>query len=298
MGIGRIFGANGAPAYDESDGGFQFTRCTSRRTTRAQPEPEPIPEEPAKPAPARRNKKSLAPPEPEQAEPHRRRRSARLSGDAEQIEAKSLPKPTKKSAPTERKKKGATPAPEPEPAADKNAPAGVQTTKPNDLNVAKKRDGTKIMLPFADTPVITRNKEMRKGNKDGHRRSSTGLRGRRASSLIDSGMSNGEFCMKRRPTKSFGQVALNFPLLTVSSFTAFRSRSSRFLQIYRTKSPRTAADEAASDMVRFKSITREAIRQRQGRERDHGWQVLTDLWFEPNTANRTCSTGNSARADR
>jgi kinetochore protein Mis13/DSN1 len=49
------------------------------------------------------------------------------------------------------------------------------------------------MLPFADTPVITRNKEMRKGgNKDGSRRSSTGLRGRRASSLIDSGQSNGE----------------------------------------------------------------------------------------------------------
>jgi hypothetical protein len=58
--------------------------------------------------------------------------------------------------------------------------------------VAKRRE-TKIMLPFADTPVITRNKEMRKASKDGHRRSSTGLRGRRASSLIDSGMSNGEW---------------------------------------------------------------------------------------------------------
>jgi kinetochore protein Mis13/DSN1 len=51
------------------------------------------------------------------------------------------------------------------------------------------------MMRFADTPVITRNKEMRKGNKDGHRRSSTGLRGRRASSLIDSGMSNGEWAV-------------------------------------------------------------------------------------------------------
>lgn len=41
----------------------------------------------------------------------------------------------------------------------------------------------KIMLPFADTPVILRNKDRR-------RRSNTGLRGRRASSLIDSGLSN------------------------------------------------------------------------------------------------------------
>jgi kinetochore protein Mis13/DSN1 len=70
----------------------------------------------------------------------------------------------------------------------------VKTPTQNELHVAKKRNGgaTKIMLPFADTPVITRNKEMRKASKDGHRRSSTGLRGRRASSLIDSGMSNGE----------------------------------------------------------------------------------------------------------
>jgi kinetochore protein Mis13/DSN1 len=53
-------------------------------------------------------------------------------------------------------------------------------------------EGTKIALPFADTPVIRRNKEMRleKGRK-GQRRSSLGLRGRRASSLIESGASNG-----------------------------------------------------------------------------------------------------------
>ncbi|KAF7540389.1 hypothetical protein G7Z17_g12213 [Cylindrodendrum hubeiense] len=44
----------------------------------------------------------------------------------------------------------------------------------------------KIALPMSDTPVINRNKEMRKkGN--GSRRSSLGMRGRRASSLIDSG---------------------------------------------------------------------------------------------------------------
>jgi len=51
-------------------------------------------------------------------------------------------------------------------------------------------DATKIALPFADTPVIRRNKEMRKTNNA--RRSSLGLRGRRASSLIDTGKSNGK----------------------------------------------------------------------------------------------------------
>lgn len=50
-------------------------------------------------------------------------------------------------------------------------------------------DATKIALPFADTPRIQRNKDMRKTNAA--RRSSLGLRGRRASSLIDTGRSTG-----------------------------------------------------------------------------------------------------------
>jgi kinetochore protein Mis13/DSN1 len=46
----------------------------------------------------------------------------------------------------------------------------------------------KIALPMSDTPIINRNKEMRKkGNTN--RRSSLGSRGRRASSLIDNGQS-------------------------------------------------------------------------------------------------------------
>jgi len=49
-----------------------------------------------------------------------------------------------------------------------------------------KTKGKKIALPFADTPVINRNKEMRK-QTGGGRRSSLGMRGRRASSLIESG---------------------------------------------------------------------------------------------------------------
>lgn len=54
--------------------------------------------------------------------------------------------------------------------------------------------GTTIALPFADTPVMKRNKEMRAAggrNSSQNRRSSSGTRGRRASLLIDSGTSNG-----------------------------------------------------------------------------------------------------------
>ncbi|KAK4121020.1 hypothetical protein N657DRAFT_665756 [Parathielavia appendiculata] len=47
-----------------------------------------------------------------------------------------------------------------------------------------------IALPFSDTPIINRNKEFRKkGAASGSRRSSLGIRGRRASSLIDNGHS-------------------------------------------------------------------------------------------------------------
>lgn len=47
-----------------------------------------------------------------------------------------------------------------------------------------------IALPFSDTPIINRNKEFRKkGGAAGGRRSSLGMRGRRASSLIDNGQS-------------------------------------------------------------------------------------------------------------
>jgi kinetochore protein Mis13/DSN1 len=200
-------------AYDEDDDGFQFSRRTSRRTTKAQtaPAPEPIPEEPPtksarsqEPLPAkataRRKKPAIAAVDSESTITQVRRRSTRLSGDREQLEVRpktsepSNTKRTKKSVPVEReKKKQITPVPETR-AEQSTAFQGAKTPTQNELTVAKKRDpnAQRIMLPFADTPVITRNKEMRKGSKDGHRRSSTGLRGRRASSLIDSGMSNGK----------------------------------------------------------------------------------------------------------
>lgn len=56
-----------------------------------------------------------------------------------------------------------------------------------------------ISLAFADTPIIRRNREMRKASKDGHRRSSAGMRGKRASSVIDEGRGHGESTISRPP---------------------------------------------------------------------------------------------------
>ncbi|KAK2848540.1 hypothetical protein FQN49_005625 [Arthroderma sp. PD_2] len=68
----------------------------------------------------------------------------------------------------------------------------IQSSPENSRNA-----GTKIALPFADTPVIQRNKDMRKEkSRKGQRRSSLSLRGRRASSLIDSGTSNGAISLE------------------------------------------------------------------------------------------------------
>lgn len=48
-------------------------------------------------------------------------------------------------------------------------------------------ESKKSALPISDTPIINRNKDMRKKGRKGNRRSSLGSRGRRASSLIESG---------------------------------------------------------------------------------------------------------------
>jgi kinetochore protein Mis13/DSN1 len=61
----------------------------------------------------------------------------------------------------------------------------------------EKSKSTMISLPFSDTPIINRNKELRKkGNAT--RRSSMGMRGRRASSLIE----NGHSAMPHREVES------------------------------------------------------------------------------------------------
>lgn len=213
-----------AAAYDEDDDGFTFSRTRSKKITKktavAEPEPAP-PASPAKVAKttsktakaveeqthadqsakstARRTRKSavaaIAPAvADEMGAAPKRRRSARLSGGSNDTHM------------LQQQQQVATPAPEKPKRARKSTLHKDNTKTPrkdDDDGVAMvggeadkaeadqpSREGTKIALPFADTPIIKRNKEMRKGGGGGHRRSSTGLRGRRASSLIDSGTSN------------------------------------------------------------------------------------------------------------
>ncbi|KAK8170615.1 Mis12-Mtw1 protein family-domain-containing protein [Phyllosticta citribraziliensis] len=205
-------------SYEEEDDGFTFSRGRSWKTAkkpttapvREEPEPEPAPPKatnaakpaPAKPAPSEPAKKSkttkkslaaIAPAVADEIEPGpKRRRSARLSGDnvapnqphPVATPAAEKPKRTRKSA----VEKGAqTPKSRTE---DEEGLALVGENGAQPQSDQPSREGTKIALPFADTPIIKRNKELRKGGGSGHRRSSTGLRGRRASSLIDSGTSN------------------------------------------------------------------------------------------------------------
>lgn len=175
-------------AYDEEDNGFQFSRAKSKRTKAKAQTP------PAEPAPApvvdqseanqsttvkKKRKKYSFSDVKELDAPRMTRRSARLSGDKEQLGPSSA-QPQQQPSSTQLE----------EPSKPANN-AGVQRNA--EWNTPQSRKPKKIALPFADTPIIRRNKEMRnKGSESSHRRSSTGMRGRRASSLIDSGASNGE----------------------------------------------------------------------------------------------------------
>ncbi len=164
-------------AYDEEDNGFLFKRTRSK-----QPQPKPAiesepPPLPSEPAQAKRRRKTFLSPDVSQQP----RRSKRLSGD----------KVPDLSTPAQLKiKRRETIVP--------SKPAEKSSTSPQlideSMSVERTRKGTKIALPFADTPVQNRNKQMREkaASKQKNRRSSSGIRGRRASSLLDSGTSNGK----------------------------------------------------------------------------------------------------------
>ncbi|OJD30606.1 mis12-mtw1 family protein [Diplodia corticola] len=209
-----------AAAYDEDDDGFTFSRARPKKSAAkktGEPEPEPAEAPPPKKAKtskpveeqqspaeepikstARKTRKSavaaIAPAVADEVAP-KRRRSARLSAAGTEAQPQqqqtSTPAPekakrTRKS--TAHRDRAQTPKQDND---DGVALVGGQAGEQAESDQPS-REGTKIALPFADTPIIKRNKEMRKGGGGGGpRRSSTGLRGRRASSLIDSGTSNG-----------------------------------------------------------------------------------------------------------
>ncbi|PGH18365.1 hypothetical protein AJ79_00431 [Helicocarpus griseus UAMH5409] len=217
-GSGSVNGWGGkrkAAEYDEDVEGFQFTRASAPKKSKPAIDENTIPQPPtedgdthhqpvrkkgrppkATEAPRaassetpngklparsqRRTSKRLA--EEEQTVPvaEKRSRSRRISSDTEPAPI-TIPKKRgpAKTQDSQQQQQRAPQRWEPE-------DEGAAATPP-----AAETNTQKIALPFADTPVMRRNKEMRKEkSQKGQRRSSLGMRGRRASSLIESGASN------------------------------------------------------------------------------------------------------------
>ena len=184
--------------YDEEDDGFAFTRTRSKRAKAAAEPSEPTIQEKPKPAATKGSRKKsieVASPIPvAEKEPAPRRRITRNSGE----KIAPAPEPAELHVPKKRSKQATSRAAKTRKPDDGQKEAegkqidlvGSRTRTPVAAEVPK--EPTKIALPFADTPIIRRNQEMRKGS-DSSRRSSLSMRGRRASSLIDSGTSNGQF---------------------------------------------------------------------------------------------------------
>ncbi|KAI0879024.1 Mis12-Mtw1 protein family-domain-containing protein [Hypoxylon argillaceum] len=206
-------------SYDEQDGDFHFTRG-SKRVKTAQPDPiaedelAPAPKPAPKPAarrgrPAKKKevREELPDPVPKtvtkaalaapKAAPTRtsKRRSSQTP-----VHSDDMPPPPPQRN-TRHRTRSSIDSVDPVPTkATSSAPKSRQVEEereietvstPMDIDKVQRieevAEGQKIALPFSDTPVINRNKEMRK--KTGNRRSSVGMRGRRASSLMNSGHS-------------------------------------------------------------------------------------------------------------
>lgn len=186
----------------------------SAATTAPEPVPAPAPKEDA--APKTVQKKARAEPEPapapapkEDAAPKTVQKKTRRRFPTTP-ERKPAEKPVRRSKRLSDEHVSSDPQPSPHKAAHAKSHANVERSpspeKAKPITIEKKRkrganggeEEEKIMriaLPFADTPVIRRNKEMRKSSADGSRRSSSGMRGRRASSLIDEGRGNGMYTL-------------------------------------------------------------------------------------------------------
>ncbi|KAI9371029.1 Mis12-Mtw1 protein family-domain-containing protein [Aspergillus egyptiacus] len=198
-----------AVIYDEDIEGFQFSRITTKKPKSGKEEGEsglPVPEEPApQPSPRRGRppKKKVEEKENANSDAVTEAKTERKGKRQTRGSAKSAPEPE-----TE-------PQPQPQTLPDRSTRSTRKRDEGEQAPVEKKRKkgrpskshdeqrngfvspppqqaGTStIALPLADTPVIQRNKEMRgKKSAKGSRRSSLSMRGRRASSLIDSGASN------------------------------------------------------------------------------------------------------------
>ncbi|KAI9742219.1 MAG: hypothetical protein M1818_004119 [Claussenomyces sp. TS43310] len=174
-------------AYDEADGDFKFTRKAKRTKTETQV---------SKLESASRSRRSGARHDEELSESSRApKRQMNISTPKQDVQSKAQPRrglrrSTRLSGGGNQEAEASTNGTEAEVTEmDGVELVGASTAETSSRAAANIPNGaTKIALPFSDTPVITRNKELRKTGT-GRRRSSLGLRGRRASSLIDNGHS-------------------------------------------------------------------------------------------------------------
>ncbi|RMZ87147.1 hypothetical protein DV736_g5629, partial [Chaetothyriales sp. CBS 134916] len=160
--------------YDEEDDGFVFSRVRKKGQKKASTEPAPADKaQQFAVEPSVSNAATIAAQNDEAKESPKKKRNKM-----------SFSTPNSKAPATVRRSKRLS---------DENeARRGIQEqSQAEDGQANGYHSTTKIALPFADTPVIRRNKEMREyKSARAERRSSLGMRGRRASSLIETGNSN------------------------------------------------------------------------------------------------------------
>ncbi|PPJ53889.1 hypothetical protein CBER1_04608 [Cercospora berteroae] len=194
--------------YTDQADDFQFARKSSKRkkTTqdavvhsnleaapaaesapvveREQPaQAEPPAEEPAPKTTTKKTRRRL-PTTPERGVAEKpSRRSKRLS-DEKSTEPAAQPSPHRRAHAKSHENADRSPSP------GRGRPLTVEKKRPQPAEERRETRVMQISLPFADTPIQRRNKEMRKTSAESHRRSSTGMRGKRASSVIDEGRGN------------------------------------------------------------------------------------------------------------
>lgn len=162
-------------------------------------DPAPPAEEPAPKTARKKNLKRLPTTPEREAADRPVRRSKRLS-DENENDGKQVSPHKAAHAKSHQNQNHGSPSP------FKARPVTVEKKRRKGQDGVEEEKIMRIQLPFADTPVIKRNKEMRKASaENAHRRSSSGMRGRRASSLIDEGRGNGEFDLVQPFAESFSR---------------------------------------------------------------------------------------------
>jgi len=176
-----------SPEYTDNDGDFSFSRA-KRVKTQAAPTTEPVPLESSTKKDGRKATKARDDDEGVVVKKSRTRKSGAV---ALQTDSDAIQQPKRRRS-TRLSGQGTQNATQSH-AIDPNSSGlegvdilrGAEESQPS---IVETSQATMISLPFSDTPVINRNKELRKKGGS-QRRSSLGMRGRRASSLIDNGHS-------------------------------------------------------------------------------------------------------------